>query len=306
MVDTVIGAFMTGLQNDTPNFINALLDTEKFRNEIHKNLGATINQITTGTFKKMKFNFPENEERFKIGQLIRQLDDINTLHQRKINRLNMLKKECLDANLRYINQRKMKIRFSGFQKPWKNKKLKKLSPLRGGYAFKSNEFEKKGIPIVRISNILSGGHVGGEFAYYKEQHNDDKYTLPDKATVLAMSGATTGKVAVLRKDKDIKFYQNQRVGYFTPIDGVNYAFISTLVSSPLFRGQLNSVLVAGAQPNVSPKDINNFQFYVPEEIEEQRKIGLFFKRIDKIIGLHQEKLNIIEKFKKQYLNKMFI
>lgn len=263
-------------------------------------------RIQFPTLSQIKTKVPSISEQQRIGNILMKLDRIITLHQRKINRLNLLKKEYLNANLRYINKRKIKIRFSGFQKPWKNKKLKKLSPLRGGYAFKSNEFEKTGIPIIRISNILSGGHVGGGFAYYKEQDNDDKYTLPDNAVVLAMSGATTGKVAVLRKDKDIKFYQNQRVGYFTPIDGINYAFISTLVSSPLFRRQLNSVLVAGAQPNVSPKDINNFEFYIPEEIEEQRKIGLFFKRIDKIIVLHQEKLNIIEKFKKQILNKMFI
>ena len=63
--------------------------------------------------------------------------------------------------------------------------------------------------------------------------------MPDKAAVLAMSGATTGKVSILSNPSNIKFYQNQRVGYFKKTDGINYQFISTLVRSQVFNNQLN-------------------------------------------------------------------
>lgn len=83
MQKTVIGAFMTGIRSHNPTFINALLSTQLFANEVEKNMGATINQITGWMFKKMSFSFPKNEEQQKIGSLFRALDDLITLHQRE-------------------------------------------------------------------------------------------------------------------------------------------------------------------------------------------------------------------------------
>ncbi|MPQ28912.1 restriction endonuclease subunit S [Brochothrix thermosphacta] len=197
------------------------------------------------------------------------------------------------------------IRFSGFTNEWEQRKLGDISPLRGGFAFKSSEFRNNGVPIVRISNILSSGEVGGNFAYYDEQDKDDKYILPDKSAILAMSGATTGKVSILSKTNDNKVYQNQRVGYFQPVEGIDYGFISTIVRSELFMQQLDSVLVSGAQPNVSSKEIDSFEFVIPKVFHEQQKIGSFFKQLDNTIALHQRKLDLLKEQKKGFLQKMF-
>ena len=96
MKDTVIGAFMTGVRSDTPSFTNALLDTQQFETEIAKNLGATINQITTGNFKKMIFNFPEIDERLRIGDFFNQLDNTIALHQHKLEKLKNIKQAYLN------------------------------------------------------------------------------------------------------------------------------------------------------------------------------------------------------------------
>lgn len=95
MKDTVIGAFMTGIRSNYYQFINALLDTEKFKQEIDKNLGATINQITTGNFKKMKFIFPNNGEMRKIGSFFEELDNTITLLQRELKLLQQTKQGFL-------------------------------------------------------------------------------------------------------------------------------------------------------------------------------------------------------------------
>lgn len=96
MNDTVIGAFMTGIRCQESNFTNALLDTKQFKMEINKNLGATINQITIGSFKKMIFCVTINKkEQLKIGAFFKQLDDTLTLHQNKISQLKKLKKAFL-------------------------------------------------------------------------------------------------------------------------------------------------------------------------------------------------------------------
>ena len=96
MVNTVIGAFMAGIRSVHPAFINALLYTQAFDREVGKNLGATINQITNGTFQQMKFMFPKSEEQRRIGEIFNHLDSLITLHQRKYEKLHNLKKACLE------------------------------------------------------------------------------------------------------------------------------------------------------------------------------------------------------------------
>jgi len=197
------------------------------------------------------------------------------------------------------------IRFKGFVGEWEEKTLGELTPLRGGFAFQSGQYREAGIPIVKISNVLATGDVGGVFAFYDEQANDNNYSLPNNAALLAMSGATTGKVSILKKSFSKKVYQNQRVGYFEDLEIVDYPFISTLVRSIFFTQQLDSVLVAGAQPNVSSKDINSFEFRIPKSRVEQTKIGTYFKALDRMIELHQRKHDKLVTLKQAMLQKMF-
>ena len=180
-----------------------------------------------------------------------------------------------------------------------------VAPLRGGYAFQSNQYANEGIPIVRISNILSDGSVGGEFVFHNELKDDEIFMLENGDIVLAMSGATTGKVSILSSEKSCKYYQNQRVGLFSKTATCNYSFVATIVRSEKFLEQLQDVLVAGAQPNVSAKDIDAFDFSVPKNVEEQSKIGNFFRTLDRLITLHQRKLDKMKALKKAFLNLIF-
>ena len=93
---TVIGAFMTGIRSEQSAFINALLNTQLFDKEIEKNMGATINQITAGMFKSMEFMFPTESEQKRIGEYFDHLDHLITLHQRELEKLQNIKKSCLE------------------------------------------------------------------------------------------------------------------------------------------------------------------------------------------------------------------
>ena len=95
MINTVVGAFMTGLHGNNGPFINALLSTSAFKSEVHKSLGATINQITGRDFKLMKFYSPEIQEQDAIGQLFLKLDSLIAANQRKVEKLQELKKGYL-------------------------------------------------------------------------------------------------------------------------------------------------------------------------------------------------------------------
>lgn len=96
MSKTVIGAFMTGIRSATPSFTNSLFDTQKFKKEINKNLGSTINQITNGSLKKMSFNVPNSlEEKNKIGTSFEIINKIIILEQERLNELKSIKKYLL-------------------------------------------------------------------------------------------------------------------------------------------------------------------------------------------------------------------
>ncbi len=289
-------------------FLLTLIQEEKFVNRVlERSTGTSYPAINSNDLAKLPVKVPADiQEQQKVGTFFKQIDNTITLHQRKLDLLKETKKGFLQKMFPKNGAKVPEIRFPGFTGDWEQRKLGEVSPLRGGFAFKSNKFVKEGIPIVRISNILSNGSVGGEFVYYTAQEKDENYLLPDKSALLAMSGATTGKVSILNNPNNNKVYQNQRVGYFTKTKNVDYSFISTLVRSKIFLDQLNSVLVAGAQPNISSKDINVFELTIPKNIEEQKKIGNFFKQLDDTIALQQRKLDLLKETKKGFLQKMFV
>lgn len=196
-----------------------------------------------------------------------------------------------------------KIRVKNFLEAWTRKKLQSLAPLRGGFAFKSEKFQNVGIPIVRISNIGFDGTVGGEFEYYSKQNPDEKFVLKGRSLLLAMSGATTGKIAML--DSEEEYYQNQRVGYFQNNGAVDYDFLSSVLQTKAFTNQLSAVLVAGAQPNISSKEIDSFEFCISESIEEQSAIGTLFRTLDELLASYKDNLANYQSLKATMLAKMF-
>ena len=196
-----------------------------------------------------------------------------------------------------------KIKFKNFYEKWNIKKLQSIAPLRGGFAFKSEKFQNVGIPIVRISNIGFDGTVGGEFEYYSKLSPDEKFVLKGRSLLLAMSGATTGKIAML--DSEEEYYQNQRVGYFQNNGAVDFDFLSSVLQTKAFTNQLNAVLVAGAQPNISSKEIDSFEFCIPESIEEQSAIGSLFRTLDDLLASYKDNLANYQSLKATMLSKIF-
>ena len=87
---------MTGIRSENSEFINSLLNTSIFEQEIEKNIGATINQITGYMFANMNFKIPIDDEQKTIGRLFDNLDNLITLHQRKHDKLNKIKQSLLN------------------------------------------------------------------------------------------------------------------------------------------------------------------------------------------------------------------
>ena len=300
--------YFTQIRDYDYGFVSTIVRSQMFLDQLSAVLvaGAQPN-VSSKDIDGFEFMIPMSKvEQEKLGEIFFSLDHLITLHQRKLEKLKIVKKAMLENCFPKNGEKVPRFRFSGFTGDWEQRKLGEISPLRGGFAFKSEEYADEGIPIIRISNILSDGTVGSEFAYCKEQTDDVAFTLKNGAALLAMSGATTGKVSVLHARNTDKYYQNQRVGYFTQIRDYDYGFVSTIVRSQMFLDQLSAVLVAGAQPNVSSKDIDGFEFMIPMSKVEQEKLGEIFFSLDHLITLHQRKLEKLKIIKKSFLEKMFV
>ena len=158
---------------------------------------------------------------------------------------------------------------------WEVMPLSKAFHLQSGYAFKSELFSAdQGVPIVRISNLpIDNKYVDlSDCVYYPASENiKQQFIVHKKDLLIAMSGATTGKTAIYNYSYNA--FLNQRVGVFKQTsDKVCYQYLQAIVESQLFTTRLQPLLIAGAQPNISPSDIENMIFPFPP-LAEQRKIA---------------------------------
>ena len=159
MPNTVIGAFMTGIRSECPEFTNALLNTSRFEEEIAMNMGATINQITGYMFSKMEFKVPYLDEQKKIGEYFEKLDHLITLHQRKYDKLQVLKKAMLEKMFPKNGSSVPEIRFKGFTDAWEQRKLGEISEIKTGpfgSILHADDYVSEGVPIITTEHFKTG------------------------------------------------------------------------------------------------------------------------------------------------------
>ena len=241
-------------------------------------------------FLVMPIKMPEINEQNKISNLIEIVNNRITLQQRKLSLIKTLKRSFLSDLFFKTSTNSIVIT------------LKQVTSIRGGYAFKSKEFTENGYPIIKIANISNNGEIKGPYSY--TNNFNKKYILTKNDIVLAMSGATTGKIAKLRSSKS--FLQNQRIGYFCKTNNIDYNYLYYLLISDQFKKQLKRITIAGAQPNVSSLDIENFRFSVLSSKNKQKKISDFLNKLDIKIRITNKKITIFSQLKRSLLNNMFI
>lgn len=178
--------------------------------------------------------------------------------------------------------------------------------VQGGYAFKSNQFSDNGIRILRISNIKESGLSLNECKYYSD--NDakglDNYYLNENDTVIAMSGATTGKSSLVKKD-DLPLLVNQRVGTYKRKNERNtdQKFIYYTVSSNYYQQKLWEHAIGGAQPNISSTQLESIIVAYPP-LNEQQKIAEILSTVDEQIEQTDQLIGKTKELKKGLMQQL--
>ncbi len=154
--------------------------------------------------------------------------------------------------------------------------------LENGFAFSSDQYKAKGIPLIRISNIKDNEISLSSCVFINEGY-EEKYIVHSGDLLIAMSGATTGKMGIYNQ-KYIA-YLNQRVGNIKIVDS-NLLFDK--YRNYFLFSQKNKILelaYGGAQPNISGKVINSLFVPLPPIAEQKRivqKIEVLFSIIDTV------------------------
>lgn len=151
--------------------------------------------------------------------------------------------------------------------------LNQYFKILGGYAFKSKQYKDRGVPVIRISDFQNERIVLHKVRYYTESPYLEKYELHEGDIIIAMTGGTIGKLAIVQAGLG-KLYLNQRVGKFQLKD--KNLFYEKYVYW-IARGveeKVKSLAWGGAQPNVSSKKIESMKFPLPT-IDIQKKIVEF-------------------------------
>ena len=296
--NAVIGAFMTGIRSNNTDFINALFDSDNYKKEIQKNLGATINQITTGNFKKMQFYIPSLiDEKINLGSLIRIIDNLLVLQERKLDQLKLLKKAMFQQL--FIDNMQPKLRFKGFTNNWSYRKLGDISKSYSGGTPSINQKKYYGgsIPFIRSAEINKDKT---ELYLTNAGLNNSSAKLVNKGDILyALYGATSGNASLSKINGAI----NQAVLDIRPTKKFSSLFIVQWLKYN--RNKLISKYLQGGQGNFSGKIIKNITINLPS-LQEQQQIGTLFNELDKIILLQKNRIETLRTYKQFFLQNMFI
>lgn len=287
-------------------YLGYFLNSPAYHNQLIPYMqGTKVTSISKTNVQKTSVKYPNATEQIKIGNLFSQIDSLISSTQKEHDKLVALKKCMLQKMFPKKGCLVPEIRFKGFSGEWVETKFYNIGTVKSGYAFQSENFLNQGIPVIRITNIQDGEVSFDEIVYYSEFDIDKDFIAERGDILLAMSGATTGKTGVYKREQSS--YINQRVGKFIFNDETTFKpFYKSLFDTEFFMEQVIGSVATGAQPNIGTKNVENMIFTIPIDKNEQQKIGSYFQNLDNLISKQSQELEKLQNVKKTLLSKMFV
>lgn len=258
--------------------------------------------VNAQEYSKFEIQVPEKEEQIKIGCYFRALDNLITLHQRKYEKLQMIKKSMLEKMFPQNGEKKPEIRFEGFTDDWEQRKwcdtvdisTEMVDPTSGEY---------DDMPHIAPGNIESftGRILDNVKSVKEEQLISGKFRFRPGDVVYGKINPQLGKYFYASVDG----LTSADAYVFNGKNGVTQKFLFSLLQTEDFFKYSVSVSKRSGMPKINRDELNAYGFLAPKE-EEQEQIGSFLLEIDNLITLHQRKLEKLRNIKKSMLEKMFV
>ena len=254
--------------------------------------------IKDSTFFDMPIKIPVNiKEQVLIGETLEMFNQYITLHQRKLEHLNLKKKALLQKLFPKNGERYPEFRFPGFTDAWEQRKLGEVVTINPKTEL-PDEFKYVDLESVVGTNLLG-------FQVIKKEN------APSRAQRLASYGDVfyqtvrpyqRNNYLFENVDKDMVF----STGYAQLRSKLDSYFLLTLVQNDNFVKVVLDNCTGTSYPAINGSELGKITVQIPSNEAEANQIGKVFRGIDKSITLHQRKLEHLQLQKKALLQQLFI
>ena len=241
--------------------------------------GIKVISVSKAALQDTQVRFPGLSEQSAIGAALNEIDSLITLHQRKYDKLVIFKKSMLEKMFPKDGESVPEIRFAGFTDPWEQRKFSEIVDVCSGRDYK--HLDEGPIPVYG---------TGGYMTSVSEalSHNRDAIGIGRKGTI--------DKPYLLKAP----FWTVDTLFYAIPKSDINLEFALCSFLNVDWKSKDEST----GLPSLSKESINETVLSVPNVVE-QNHLGNFFADLDRLITLHQRKLELLQNIKKSLLDKMF-
>jgi type I restriction modification DNA specificity domain protein len=277
------------------------LDYTKF------NTGTAQPKLNQDICQKIVITIPNEDEQKCISEFLDRINNIITLHQSKLDKLQATKKALLQEMFPEEGQDKPKRRFKGFSDAWEQRKLGSIGLTYTGLSGKTKKDfghgEAKYITYLNvfqntISNITMTDKVEIDPIQNEVKYGDVLFTTSSETPEeVGMSSVWLGDTP--------NIYLNSFCFGFRPNQKIDSYFLGYSLRAPYMRDKIKILAQGISRYNISKNKVMELEISLPNN-EEQKLLGTFLQRIDLIITLHQRKLDKLKNLKQAYLNEMFV
>ncbi|MFI3112881.1 restriction endonuclease subunit S [Streptococcus suis] len=294
-----------------PLFVELIVTSTNFiQRALRYQEGTVYERMAVKSFDLLRSEIPlpTHPEQEAIGSFFSDLDQLITLHQRKLDDVKELKKALLQKMFPKGNGNDFpELRFPEFTDAWKQRKLGEVA-ISFDYGLNSaaTEYdgENKYLRITDIDDDSREFNISDLTSPEINLFGLDEYRLSIGDILFARTGASVGKSYIYRS-VDGKVYF---AGFLIRVkikDTFNpdFVFQNTLTSN--YERFISITSMRSGQPGVNAQEYSNYKIMFPT-LPEQEAIGSFFSDLDQLITLHQRQLDHLKLLKKALLQQMFI
>ena len=264
--------------------------------------------IAPADFFETTVSMPQDiEEQRKIGAYFKNLDCLITLHQRKYEKLQIIKKSMLENCFPKNGEKVPQIRFSGFTGDWEQRKLSDFAIKAVDNRGKTPPLSEEGThPLIEVAALGNGNPDYSKVEKYLDDYSF-RHNLRDyikEGDILFSTVGSIGLVSLMDSHENAVIAQN--IVAFRAKQGYLPKFLYSLFSTAENQERANRIVMAAVQPSIKVSQLVDVEYYVTNNIKEQRMLGEMFYNLDNLITLHQRKANAYKKLKKAMMQQLFV
>ena len=305
--------FSTGYAQMRPyidgHFLLDLVQTERFVKIVLDNCtGTSYPAINANDLSSIKITYPQcRNEQQTIGVFLASIDNLITLHQRKLKQLQTLKKYFLQNMFPAKGEKVPAIRFKGFTGDWEQKKITDISKIFIGLVTNMTEnYRDQGTLLIRNSDIRENQFsFSNTPIFLKETFAEENKTRRLKlGDVITVHTGDIGTSAIITKN------EVGAIGFATINTRPNKEILDSYYLAAFFNTKQHKtyalrMATGDGRSNYNLKDFKKLVIPLPS-IAEQKKIGGCFQNLYHLIIFQQHKINQLQSLKKFMLQNLFI